>query len=284
MEKGVQNAGTYLQVKWISIFWGSQTHPLLLNLVSLKSLQSGQQTVNALNSEEAAHSHHLLRKDLARKTTRKKAWNTVQHICGLVQTRGKQFLGIQRQFAWSALKMTARTSKKQLNIQVGSSEEPQENTAISNRPADSSPVHTLIVPSAIHSPFLSQLSFGTWKMQETIALASPQHSACPVSTGGERGEQHKWGRDGDERHCPFEIDIYRYFLPSEVSALSSQSVQNIYSQMFAERAPLTCTGRRIRSLYIATCCLVLCSQCKKGETLVIPLHTALQLAALLCPL
>lgn len=111
MEKGVQNAGTYLQVKWISIFWGSQTHPLLLNLVSLKSLQSGQQTVNALNSEEAAHSHHLLRKDLARKTTRKKAWNTVQHTCGLVQTRGKQFLGIQRQFAWSALKMTARTSK-----------------------------------------------------------------------------------------------------------------------------------------------------------------------------
>lgn len=145
--------------------------------------------------------------------------------------------------------MAARTSEKQLNIQVGSSEE-RENTAISNRPADSSPVHTLIVPSAIHSPLLSQLSFGTWKMQETTALAPAQHSACPVSTGGEK---HKWESDGDEQHCPSETDIYRYFAPCEVSALSSQSVQDIYSQVSAERAPLTCTGGRIMSLYIATC-------------------------------
>lgn len=144
--------------------------------------------------------------------------------------------------------MTARTSENQLN--QGSSEEPQENTAVSNGPAGSSPVHTLTAPSAVHSPPLSQLSGGTWKMQETTALAPAQLGACPVSMGGEK---HKWERDGDEQHCPSETDIDRYFLPCEVSALSSQSVQDIYSQMFAERAPLTCTGRKTRSLYTATC-------------------------------
>lgn len=80
VEQGVKNASTSLQVKWISIFWGSQTHPLLLSWASLKFLQSGQKTVTALNSEEAAPSHHLLEEDVARKTTRKKAWNTEQHI------------------------------------------------------------------------------------------------------------------------------------------------------------------------------------------------------------
>ena len=147
---------------------------------------------------------------------------------------------------------------------MGSSEEPWEKPAISSMHVDSSPVSTLIFPSAMHSLFLLQLSFGAWKMKETTALASEQHSAHHLSTVVQTGEQHVWEMDRNERYCPFEIDVYRYFLPLEVLALSSQFAQNICSQMFAERVPLVCKGR-MRSL-LQPVGLVLCSQCKKGES------------------
>lgn len=147
---------------------------------------------------------------------------------------------------------------------------------------DSSPVSTLISPSVIHPPFLLQLSFGAWKMKETIALASEQHGAHHLSTVVQTGQQHVWEMDRNERYCPFERHIYKYFLPFEVLALSSQSVQNVSSQMFAERVPLICKGRRMRSLYVATCwpCTSQSGQ-KKGRFFVIPLPTASQLAALI---
>lgn len=165
----------------------------------------------------------------------------------MLQTGGKQFLGGHSQLVWLAFELTARTRNEWLNHQTGRLEEPQEKPAISS--IDSSSVSTRVFPSAIHSPFPLQLPFGTWRIKETVALASEQHSAHCVVV--QTGEQHVWEMDRDGWHFLFEADIYRCFLPFEALALSSLSAQNICSQMFAERAPLICKGRWRTSLYIA---------------------------------